>query len=283
MATNRLKARLTVCVKTATEWAGYEVVPLKGEVCLESDTLKCKVGDGVSIYTDLYYMTVTPKMLTDILEAYAELESPAFTGTPTAPTAAEGTDNTQIATTAFVNKAVGTAVGNVVQIKYQKYDSLDKLPTEGAEGTIYMIPHTHSDGNDTFDEYMWFIDKYEKIGNTDVDLSGYQIKITGAATTILEANLTAKRVLISDENGKVGVSIVTSDELLHLSGVTSNIQKQLDDKATSEHTHTIGITGGATAAQVEVGEEAVNLNVTSVSTSVLNVPSGDTLVLDGNF
>jgi hypothetical protein len=38
--------------------------------------------------------------------AYAPLASPAFTGTPTAPTAASGTNTTQIATTAFVQTAV---------------------------------------------------------------------------------------------------------------------------------------------------------------------------------
>lgn len=37
---------------------------------------------------------------------YAPLASPAFTGTPTAPTAAYGTNNTQIATTAFVQEAI---------------------------------------------------------------------------------------------------------------------------------------------------------------------------------
>ena len=37
----------------------------------------------------------------------AVLASPAFTGIPTAPTAAPGTANTQIATTAFVNAAIG--------------------------------------------------------------------------------------------------------------------------------------------------------------------------------
>ena len=36
--------------------------------------------------------------------------SPAFTGTPTAPTATAGTNTTQIATTAFVKNAVDTAV-----------------------------------------------------------------------------------------------------------------------------------------------------------------------------
>lgn len=39
----------------------------------------------------------------------APLASPALTGTPTAPTAAAGTNTTQIATTAFVTSAVATA------------------------------------------------------------------------------------------------------------------------------------------------------------------------------
>lgn len=39
--------------------------------------------------------------------------SPAFTGTPTAPTAVAGTNSTQIATTAFVTAAVATAAGSI--------------------------------------------------------------------------------------------------------------------------------------------------------------------------
>lgn len=35
-----------------------------------------------------------------------DMDSPAFTGTPTAPTAASGTNTTQLATTAFVQNAV---------------------------------------------------------------------------------------------------------------------------------------------------------------------------------
>lgn len=45
----------------------------------------------------------------------AGLDSPSFTGTPTAPTASAGTDNTQIATTAFVNAAVNSFVGQYSQ------------------------------------------------------------------------------------------------------------------------------------------------------------------------
>lgn len=43
---------------------------------------------------------------------YAPQASPAFTGVPTAPTAALGTNNTQIATTEFVKTAIAALVGS---------------------------------------------------------------------------------------------------------------------------------------------------------------------------
>lgn len=45
----------------------------------------------------------------------APLDSPALTGTPTAPTAAAGTSTTQIATTAFAMRAAGNLVDAVIQ------------------------------------------------------------------------------------------------------------------------------------------------------------------------
>ena len=47
------------------------------------------------------------------------------------------------------------------------------------------------------------------------------------------ADLTASRALVSDGNGDVSVSAVTSTEIGHLDGVTSAIQSQLDAKATN--------------------------------------------------
>ena len=45
---------------------------------------------------------------------FAPLSSPAFTGTPTAPTAVVGTDTDQIATTAYVLEAVSGQVGDYI-------------------------------------------------------------------------------------------------------------------------------------------------------------------------
>lgn len=57
-----------------------------------------------------------------------------------------------------------------------------------------------------------------------------QATITGAATTIVSDDLTASKALISNGSGKVAVSNVTSTELGYVSGVTSSIQTQLDNK-----------------------------------------------------
>ena len=61
-------------------------------------------------------------------------------------------------------------------------------------------------------------------------LQAKQNNITGAATTILSSDLTADRVLLSDETGKVAVAVVTATELGYLSGVTEGVQDQLNSK-----------------------------------------------------
>lgn len=48
------------------------------------------------------------------------------------------------------------------------------LPTTDiSTRTIYLVPRTTAQTNNSFDEYMYINNKWEIIGNTDVDLSGY--------------------------------------------------------------------------------------------------------------
>ena len=94
---------------------------------------------------------------------------------------------------------------------------------------------------------------------TDIDtaLSGKQATITGAATTITSSNLTASRVLISNSNGKVAVSSVTSTELRYLSGVTGAIQTQINGKSTVSLSPTIST--GTKIAEVTINGVTQNL------------------------
>jgi hypothetical protein len=63
------------------------------------------------------------------LDAKAALASPSFTGTPIAPTAAAGTNTTQLATTSFVTSAVSTAVSGIVDSSPAALDTLKELAT----------------------------------------------------------------------------------------------------------------------------------------------------------
>jgi len=66
-------------------------------------------------------------------------------------------------------------------------------------------------------------------------LDAKQATITGGASTIASADLTASRALESNGSGKVAVSSVTSTELGYLSGVSSAIQTQLGTKLTASN------------------------------------------------
>lgn len=111
----------------------------------------------------------TKKYVDDQASSKADIASPDFTGTPTVPTATAGTNNTQIASTAFVTTAVANAIAGVTGIEYQIVVS---LPATGEAGVIYLISNSGSNPN-SYDEYIYVNDAFEKIGTTDVDLSGY--------------------------------------------------------------------------------------------------------------
>ena len=74
-------------------------------------------------------------------------------------------------------------------------------------------------------------------------INSKQAEIGGAASSITSSNLTVSRALVSDTNGKVAVSAVTSTELGYLDGVTSAIQTQLSGKASTSSIHWSKSTG----------------------------------------
>lgn len=89
-------------------------------------------------------------------------------------------------TSAQVQKAITSALSGVTGIDLQVVTS---LPATGKKGVIYLVAHTHTDKGDIYDEFVWVesAKSYEKIGNTDVDLSAYvkSVDITDISETDL--------------------------------------------------------------------------------------------------
>lgn len=76
-------------------------------------------------------------------------------------------------TASQVNSAIQSAAASYLKNDYQVVDA---LPETGDKSYIYLVKDTHSDPNDAHDEYIWNKNAWEKIGNTDVNLSGYMAK-----------------------------------------------------------------------------------------------------------
>ena len=102
-------------------------------------------------------------------------------------------DSGNYITSGAVKTAIDNAISGVTQFDIVKYDSFDKLPPTGKKGVIYVVEHAHSDENDSCDEYIWntalTTPAYEKIGNTDVNLSEYINTLSGTANSGVVTNI----------------------------------------------------------------------------------------------
>lgn len=101
----------------------------------------------------------------------APLASPEFTGVPTAPTAAQGTNSAQIATTAFVKTAVDAAVGTVYKLKGSKATYADLPATGNQTGDVWNVVAAY--GNyPAGTNWAWDGEAWDALGGA-IDLSGY--------------------------------------------------------------------------------------------------------------
>lgn len=83
-------------------------------------------------------------------------------------------------TSAQVAAAIGAALANFTGVSFS---IVNTLPATGEDGIFYLVPNSGS-GNNTYDEYIWVTipgaqegdpatTRFEKIGTTNIDLSGY--------------------------------------------------------------------------------------------------------------
>jgi len=92
-------------------------------------------------------------------------------------------------------------------------------------------------------------------GHVETRLGTKQDTVTGAATTIVSSDLDTSKALVSDGSGKVAASAVTTTELGYLSGVTDNVQTQIDSKQDN-----LGYTPVNQAGDSMFGQLAMNNN-----------------------
>lgn len=156
--------RISQIHKTTAEWTECQEILKVGEIGYDSDLKKFKFGDGVNVFDDLPWAAMTPTEINQLVTAHTQnfnnphkvtkdqvglgkvenksvseiLTDAALTGTPTAPTAAPGTNTTQIATTQFVTNAISNGIA--------ASDAMIFKGTLGTDGTVEELPTTYSTG-----------------------------------------------------------------------------------------------------------------------------------------
>ena len=113
--------------------------------------------------------TNNPHQVTKEQVGLGLVENKGIDATPTA-------NSNNYVSSSGVKNYVDTAVGSISGFDYVVVDT---LPTASAETMhrIYLVKDTHSDNQDNYDEYITIktdsVYSWEKIGNTDIDLSQY--------------------------------------------------------------------------------------------------------------
>lgn len=86
------------------------------------------------------------------------------------------TNNNQLAngagyqTASDVNTLIADAIGDIQGISISIVTS---LPTTGETGVLYFVKNEEGKNPNSYDEYIWLGDSYEKIGAIDLDLTEY--------------------------------------------------------------------------------------------------------------
>ena len=131
----------------------------------KADTSSLKTVATSGKYADL---TGTPDLKTVATTgSYNDLSNKPTIPTKTSQLTNDSSYQSQTQVQSLINNAIGDITGIDLQV-------VTELPATGSKGTIYLIKHEHTTG-DTYDEYIWIEadSTFEKIGNTDADLTAY--------------------------------------------------------------------------------------------------------------
>lgn len=208
---------------------------------------------------------VTPKGGAAQNVAVAGLAAAAYKGVVTTVD-----DSASLPTSGAVKSAINAAIADVTQFDVQVVDS---LPTTGVKGVIYLVAHKHEETVDSYDEYIWntaaAIPAFEKIGNTDINLSDYM------KTADAEAAFIPK---VAGETGEVAK--FKADGTLESTGFTLGVSVPADAKFTdtvyTHPTHTAKSSGMYKITVDGEGHVTAATLVTKDDITGLGIPGEDT-------
>lgn len=194
-------------------------------------------------------------------------------------------DNYYTKTESYTKEEVNGLINGITTLNIQVVTA---LPTSNiSSNTIYLVPKTPEQTNNKYDEYLYVNNKFEKIGDTEINLSNYALKTEIKTKT---SELTNDSNFVSDSSYVHTDNNYSSTEKEKVSANTlarhSHSNKDVLDGTTAsyttaEKTKLSGIDTGAEANVIEsvkvngtalpVSSKAVDITIPEVPTVVTKI------------
>ena len=150
----------------------------------------------------------------------------------------------------------------IESVKNSRFEKVETLPVTGESNVIYLVPRSEEEPNNVYDEYIWLDEAWEKIGSTDIDLSGYVT--TQALNTILADYMTtsAFNTAIANYYTKTEINSQMDSKVDKVTGKGLST----NDYTNTEKDKLAGISTGAT--KTESSETNGNIKIDGVEKTV---------------
>ena len=131
-------------------------------------------------------------------------------------------------------KEIQELINNSTKLKKEVVTS---LPTTGKEDVIYLLKNKN-DTNNYYTEYMWISGRWEIIGDTKVDLTGY-LKTTDLKNAKLRTNKNSIHVFTDRSKSETDLDIILGDLELRTEQNKKNIKTKLSQLSEDENHKTV--------------------------------------------
>lgn len=175
--------------------------------------------------------------------------------------------NYYLKTETYTQTEVNTLISNLATIQVLIPED-NNLPITGKSNIIYLIPKTTADGaQNSYDEYLWTGTKFERIGDTTIDLSSYLTKTGDASDTTVGFTTSSSRT-----------ALATGDSLKVLIGKISKYLTDLKSVSfTANYSDLSGLPTLAKSTTFKITTTQTSNSVTIQGNQVLGVTVIDTV------
>lgn len=144
-----------------------------------------------------------------------------------------------------------------------KVQVVETLPATGDTKTIYLKLAEEAETDNVYDEYIYVNNAWEKIGTTEIDLSGYVQKTTTIAGISLENNIAGAQLKAALELAKNDVGLGNVDN-------TSDLNKPISTATQTALNNKLSKNGGIVSGTIKIDNGVNYILKTTENTAILS-------------